>query len=239
MRLAVLLLAVALCAMAGGFAAAAPEEPLQALFERAEAVRSTDPPGFTKLLAELERRRGEATAAQREQLRYLKIYELGYAGRFEEATNAAVALFEEVDDPSLKLRAGALLVNAYAATRNFPAGLRYLDSTLALVDRVHDPELRSHAWFAASTIYTQIGQFELARHYAERILAASQVERTRCFAGQQGLEAQFQLSLSTTPGAPLPPSDDAIAAMIDTCSAQGERSSRRACPMPTRHAIHD
>lgn len=211
--LATLLLVGSLAASAAPDGAA---DSFQSLLDRAEGIRSTDPERFQSLLGQLNSRIAEATSLERQQLRYLKVYELGYTGRFDQAILAASALFNEVDDPALKLRAGGLIVNSYAATRNFSEGLRYLDLTLALIDRVQDPELRSHAWFAAASIYTQLGQHELSRHYAEQILAASTVARTRCFAGQQRLEAMFMLG-------ELSDQDAEVLGVVNECLGENEK----------------
>lgn len=191
-------------------------DSFEAMLEKAEATRSTDTETFKALLGQLNTRIAEATPSQRQQLRYLKIYELGFTGRYDLAVKEATSLFADVDDPALKLRAGALIVNSYAATGNLAEGLRYLDLTLELIDRVPDPELRSHGWFAASALYQQMGQYELGLHYAERIFEASAVPRTRCFAGLQMLEAKRQLDQ-------LPEDDAPIQGVLRECEAQGEK----------------
>jgi diguanylate cyclase (GGDEF)-like protein len=210
--LAILLLAGSLLCFAAPAGAA---EDYQSLLDSADELRSSEPGRFQSLLGELNARVQEATPAQRQQLRYLKAYELGYTGRFDLAAEAAIELMNEVDDPRLRLRAGALIVNSYAIARNFPEGLRYLDQTLLLIDRVPDTELRSHAWFAAASLYTQLGQHELSRHYAERVLEASTVPRTRCFAGLQRLEAMLHLG-------ELAENDAETRALVDLCDAQRE-----------------
>ena len=207
-----MLLVIALCAMAGAGRAS---ESFEALLQRAESLRSTDVETFRTLLGELNQNLAEATPAQRHQLRYLRIYDLGYTGRYDLAVKHAIELFAEVDDPAIKLRAGALIVNSYAATRNLPEGLRYLDLTLQLIDRVPDPELRSHGWFAASALYMQAGQYDLSQHYAEQILAASINPRTRCFAGLQRTESRYQLGQ-------LKEDDGSIQATIAECEQTRE-----------------
>ena len=207
-----MLLAIALCAMAGAGRAS---ESFEALLQRAESLRSTDVETFRTLLGQLNQNLAEATPAQRHQLRYLRIYDLGYTGRYDLAVKHAIELFAEVDDPAIKLRAGALIVNSYAATRNLPEGLRYLDLTLQLIDRVPDPELRSHGWFAASALYMQAGQYDLSQHYAEQILAASINPRTRCFAGLQRTESRYQLGQ-------LKEDDGSIQATIAECEQTRE-----------------
>ena len=207
-----MLLVIALCAMAGAGRAS---ESFEALLQRAESLRSTDVETFRTLLGQLNQNLAEATPAQRHQLRYLRIYDLGYTGRYDLAVKHAIELFAEVDDPAIKLRAGALIVNSYAATRNLPEGLRYLDLTLQLIDRVPDPELRSHGWFAASALYMQAGQYDLSQHYAEQILAASINPRTRCFAGLQRTESRYQLGQ-------LKEDDGSIQATIAECEQTRE-----------------
>ena len=207
-----MLLVIALCAMAGAGRAS---ESFEALLQRAESLRSTDVETFRTLLGQLNQNIAEATPAQRHQLRYLRIYDLGYTGRYDLAVKHAIELFAEVDDPAIKLRAGALIVNSYAATRNLPEGLRYLDLTLQLIDRVPDPELRSHGWFAASALYMQAGQYDLSQHYAEQILAASINPRTRCFAGLQRTESRYQLGQ-------LKEDDGSIQATIAECEQTRE-----------------
>ena len=211
--LASVLLAIALFAMANPGSAS---DSFEALLVKAEQIRSTDIAGFRVLLGQLNGRIAEATPEQSQQLRYLKIYDLGYTGRYDLAVKDATALFDEVDDPDIKLRAGALIVNSYAATRNLYDGLRYLDLTLQLIDRVQDPELRSHGWFAASTLYSQAGQYELSQHYAEQILAISTNPRTRCFAGLQRVESLRQLRQ-------LDEVDDTIESILQECERTQEK----------------
>jgi diguanylate cyclase (GGDEF)-like protein len=200
-------------------AAAQGAVPYGSLLAQADAVRSNDHAQFNRLLGELNQRVAEATPLEAQQLRYLKAYGLAFNGRYDLAVKEAQALFADTDDPALKLRAGALIVNAHAATRNLSEGLRYLDLTLELIERVPDPELRSHAWFAASALYTQAGQFELSEHYADQILAASTDARSRCFAGLQQLDSLEQLDK-------LPADPGAIEAAIERCELENE-------PVPT------
>jgi tetratricopeptide (TPR) repeat protein len=219
--LLLLWVAMALC-LAAPRSAASPA--FEAMLRQAEDVRSADPAQFESLLGQLNASVEAATPSQRQQLQYLKAYHLAYTGRFDLGITAAKALFDEATDVNVKFRAGSLIVNGYAATREFTEGLRYLDQTLALADRIQDAELRHHGWSAAGVIYNQVGQFELGREFAERMLADSPSPRTRCFAGALRLEALYNLG-------PLTGEDAAISALMP--SARSTNASAKSRPPAT------
>ena len=197
------------CASAGGSPA------FEAMLAQAELVRSSDPAQFERLLGQLNASISVANASQREQLAYLKAYQLAYSGRFDLGIEAAKKVFDTTQNPALKLRVGSLVVNGYAATREFAEGLRYLDQTLALVDQVQDKEARHLGWAAASFIYNQVGQYDLGRHYAELVMADGATPRTDCFAGYSRLEALYNLGQ-------LRSEEASILAVMEKCKAAGE-----------------
>ncbi len=188
-----LLMAVLCLAPAPAGAAAEGSPAFAAMLEQAEQVRSSDPRQFSSLLGQLNASVAVASPRQREQLQYLKAYELAYTGRFDLGIQAARELFDQASDVRIRFRAGSLIVTAHAATREFTEGLRYLEQTLALADQVDDAELRHHGWSAAGVIYNQVGQYELGLQFAERMLADQPSVRTRCFAGAMRLESLYHL----------------------------------------------
>jgi len=210
--LAPLLLAAAFCLTSFGSWAST---PTSTLLQRAEVVRSSDPVQFQRLLRELDARE-DLSSTQREQREYLRAYAEAYAGRYQRAAAMAQRLAAKSDDPKIKFRASALMVNSYAATRQYTPGLRMLDQVLLMLDRIEDPELRHHGLIVAAVFHNQIGQYAQAQRYAERVLAEQASPRTRCFAAQHRLEAlAFQAKL---------PADDApIFDSIRHCSDQGEK----------------
>ena len=194
---------------------AGPSPAFEAMLRQADLVRSSDPAQFQHLLGQLNASLDAASDAQREQLAYLKAYQLCFSGRFDLGIAAAKKIFDTTRDVTLKFRAGALMVNSYASTREFADGLRTLDQTLALVDQVTDPDIRHHGWTAASQIYSSVGQYELARHFAELVLADGPSPRTRCIAGYSRLEAIYNLDL-------LDSTDTTLLPAIEQCRAAGE-----------------
>ena len=187
----------------------------EAMLRQAELVRSSDPVQFQHLLGQLTASVDAASDSQREHLAYLKAYQLGFSGRFDLGIAAAKQIFDTTSDTTLKFRAGALMVNSYASTREFTEGLRTLDQTLALVDQVRDPEIRHHGWTAASQIYSAVGQYELARDFAERVLADKPTPRTNCFASYSRLSAIYHLER-------LDGAESTIIDAMDQCRAAGE-----------------
>ena len=187
----------------------------EAMLQQAEQVRSADPVQFQHLLGQLTASAEVASDSQREHLAYLKAYQLGFSGRFDLGIAAARRIFDTTQDVTLKFRAGSLMVNSYASTREFTEGLRYLDQTLALVDQVKDPEIRHHGWTAASQIYSAVGQYDLSRHYAELVLADNPAPRTNCFAGYSRLEALYKLDQ-------LDSAETSIVQAMEQCRAAGE-----------------
>jgi diguanylate cyclase (GGDEF)-like protein len=206
--------AVLLLAAAAWCAFATPPD-VGTLLERADAMRSVDPRAFEQLVVELDARTGEATPAQREHLRYLKAYQLAYTGRFDLAIQEAATLFETASSDELRFRAGLLAANSYAATREFGTGLGFMDKSLALMPRIRDRQLRHDGFTVAALLYNQVGQYELGRQFAERILADAPGERSRCFAGYLRMEA---IRHAGGPGGDAAAIDELLA----LCAEQGE-----------------
>ncbi|HEY5783101.1 MAG TPA: GGDEF domain-containing protein [Lysobacter sp.] len=211
-RLLSWLIFASLClALAPGNAATS----VAALLSEAETVRSSDPERFQRLLGQLEAANGKATAPQRDQIAYLHAYQQSYVGNYDVAIPALRRLATGASTVETRFRAGALMVNGYAVTRQFAEGLRQLEQTLELVERVKDPDLRMHGFGVAAVMYNEIGEYHLGLQYAERILAAPTNGRARCFAGQYRVEALWRLKR-------LPDDDALVRGAIQDCVSEGE-----------------
>lgn len=194
-RTALLLAMVFLLGVSGPWSPrAAEEDSVQALLDRADAVRSADPAEFRMLLDELETRIPQASQAQVEQLRYLQAYRLSLDGRFNQAIEALHDLAAHATDPATRFRATVFLANNYAHTRDFSAGLQALDRALSMLPRIANADLRHQGLMAAAVLYNQAGQYELALPYAESTLQEAGAARTRCLAGILKLESLFALN---------------------------------------------
>ena len=206
----------ALALLAATGAAGASQADFEHTLRQADRVRSADPVRFRGLIDQLQDRRGEADARQRDQLRYLQAYALLVYGRnVEGAISEATALFATTQSTDLKFRAGSLVVNSHAVTRNFGEGLRFLDQTLPLRFRVVDKDIRHDGINTAAILYNQLGQYRLGLHHAEETLADAPNPRARCFANHLRIEAQYHLGT-------LPEGDAPIQAAIAQCARINE-----------------
>lgn len=184
-----LLLAAALLVPPPGFASPA----FEAMLRQAEAIRSSDPAQFGRLIGQLNASLGSASPDQLELLEYLKAYQLIYSGRLDLGVVAGEKLFRETKNDEIRFRVGALLVHPFAAKRDFSESLRYLNETLALESKIYDVELLSHGWAAAGGVLIQLGRYDDGLRYAELLRTRSQSPRTRCFGDAMALESQLNL----------------------------------------------
>ncbi len=184
--------------------------PVQALFERAESIRSADPAAFGRTIEEIARRRIELSASQREQLAYLQAYRLAFTGNYAAAIPRLKELNQASPDTEVRFRAGALLVNIYSKSRRFTEGLRQLGDTLVQLDSIRDSALREHALLEAAYIHNEVGQYRLGLHYAERVLEGEPIPRSRCFAEYLRFDAMQNLGI-------LPRDDTPLESAIEQC----------------------
>ncbi|PKM09612.1 MAG: hypothetical protein CVV17_00305, partial [Gammaproteobacteria bacterium HGW-Gammaproteobacteria-7] len=122
--LAVLLLSAGLCAP---FAAMASAQSFELRIEAADAIRSAKPDEFRAQLEALNAERASVPGELHERLDYLNAYLRAYEGDYRAGIELAKPLVESARDSTLRFRAGLLIVNSFAATREFQAGLPHLD----------------------------------------------------------------------------------------------------------------
>ncbi len=206
------LIFICLCVLSS-IALSSPEFEKQ--LKQADSLRSSDPAQFNKMLQQLDTTATTATTAQLEQLRYLQAYRLAYSGQYNLAIQKATAIFEQTKNIPLKYRAGLLITNSHAVTRNFGAGFSSLDKTLLLQSQITDRQLRHDGFTVAGLLYNQVGQYELGKHYAKLVLSDNPTPRSRCFSEHLQLESLYNLNV-------LPVDDAEIEAMISSCTDHGE-----------------
>lgn len=165
----------------------------QALRE-ADAIRTSDAARFSALVLELKTVEEEATPAQRQYLQLLEAYRLLARGQVSDSVGVLDKLLGSKDmEIALRVRASALLVNTYALSRDFTAGLKQIDRTTALLDQVKDKAIRHQAMIAAAILYNQVGQFGLGMRNAEAVQEDEPGSRFLCMAAQLKTEASLGL----------------------------------------------
>lgn len=206
-------LALSLGLLMGLPGAGAADNPDQ-LLAQADAVRSSNPKAFLDLIASLDKLAAQLTPTQARHLRLLHAYSEIYSGRHDLAIDQAEKVFDESPEPDLKMRAGLLVANSAAVTRDFSLGLRYLSQSMALENKV-GADLRQVAVAVAAILHNQLGQYALGQYYAERMLAMDPTPRNRCVGHQLQVEALYGLGSWVK-------DDETVNAAIADCDAQHE-----------------
>jgi diguanylate cyclase (GGDEF)-like protein len=208
---------VAVLAVLAGTAtarAAADSDFAQALRE-ADAIRTSDSARFSRLVADLEKDVGKASPAERQYFELLQGYRLLFAGKLDEGVRDLDSLLAEKDmDVDLRVRASALLVNIYALSRDFTSGLKQIDRTAVLLDKVGNKDVRHQALLTATILYNQVGQYGLGLHNAETVQAENPNSRFLCMSGN--------LRLESLQGEGKAPPDDQYEKVLGLCKAIGE-----------------
>lgn len=180
----------------------------------AEELRTSNRDEFNRIIVDLSKNAGDATPAQRGRLQLLQAYRMILSGDLQGSISKLKALAAAEPGGDLQFRANALLVNAYAMTRQFSEGLSVLEKILPVLDQVKDRQARHQGMLAASILYNQVGQYKLGKDYAEKVLAEETSNRSLCFANNLRLEAIQNLGIAEI--------DDVYFAAARRCQAQNE-----------------
>ncbi|HVI59965.1 MAG TPA: GGDEF domain-containing protein [Luteimonas sp.] len=177
-----------------------------AMLREADGLRTSSPARYRQILTELDGAADTASVEQREKLEFMHAYQSVMVGRFHDAISRFRTLHDSAKSLEVRYRSGAMLANAYAITREFREGLIMAEETIKLSGRIKDRDVRHHGLVASGILYNQVGEYELGRRYADRVLKDDANERNRCIAGNLLVESSLHL------GKPFP-DDDAIEAL--------------------------
>jgi diguanylate cyclase len=171
----------------------------ESMLVKADRARSSNPQVFLELLKQLQGDISTATPIQRQRLKYLEAYEAGvYKDDAEKGIALAKSLSVESKDITIRYRAEGLVATFSAIKRDFTTGLRYLNSSLELRDSVKDREIKHEGIGAGAMLYNQVGQYQIAKKYAEELLRSKPSPRIKCGASYVRLESRFALNQLTS-----------------------------------------
>jgi len=182
--------------------ASATSPSLDALLAEADALRTADPQRVDRLIGEIEKRVPSATPSQLVRVRMLRAHRAMTSGASEAAVFELRQILTESNDAATRFQAASMLANTQAILRNFEDALRALDTALPLAPQIEDRDLRHRGLMVAAIVYNQVGEYALAKRYAETVAADQPVARTRCAIASVTLEARNGLKM---------PFDDATA----------------------------
>lgn len=208
-----MVLAIMLAGMVAS--SASPRSEFGEALREADAIRTSDSAKFSRLVLELKQGQDGATPAERQYLQLLDGYRLHFAGDLTNGVRVLNELLGRDDvDIDLRVRASALLVNTHALSRDFTAGLKQVEVTSALLDKVKDKDIRHQALLASAILYNQVGQYGLGQRNADLVRAEDPNSRFLCMA------AQLQLEALQGQGKTLP--DEDYTKVVGLCQSIGE-----------------
>lgn len=181
----------------------------------ADGLRTSDYPRFAALMDQVEARSAELDAGQRALYGYLRAWQQAYLGHFPEAIEQLEALRDGVEDPDLRLRVEASVVNVLTISRRYQESFEALAGLLEKLPSVRDPGTRAQGLLTAIQIHNQVGQYEIGLRLADQLLAEAPPPRTLCMARQLRLDALQR-------GGQLTASGIAIQEALDSCIEAGE-----------------
>ncbi|MEI7037145.1 GGDEF domain-containing protein [Fulvimonas yonginensis] len=215
-RLRVLLAAwVALAWPAAGQSRPAAPVDRAWILQQAERVKTSDNARFVELLHALEPVRSSLPLRQQWQLRYLEAWQVAYRGDYGKAEPLLDAVARGADDPTLRARAQATLVNILGIGRRYVKAFTLLSQLLEGLPRVREADTRFQVLAEASQFYTDAGQYDLASSYAEQLLAEATTPQEVCKGQFLALHALYRKQAVA--------SLDPFVRGIAQCEAAGEK----------------
>jgi diguanylate cyclase (GGDEF)-like protein len=197
-----------------GFAAPLHPEVAQ-LLARADELRTGDYQQFNVILQSIEKQRSSLNAAQQEYLLYLQAWKAGYDGDATTCLARLTALLQNSTDPTLRMRAGATMVNMLVFGKRYEEAFARLSEVLALLPQVTDGRARQQALLNAAELYNGVGQYDLSLSYSQQIIDANWGGRGFCTGWHQKLQSFYYGGRATSVG------PDFYAA-VDDCVKNGE-----------------
>ncbi|WP_076414599.1 GGDEF domain-containing protein [Shewanella sp. UCD-KL12] len=162
----------------------------------AESIKSSSPAEFNKLLVELSNENLPFSPTQKLHLEYLLGYQLSFKGEFEKAISAYDKIIQSHKSTNLlKYKATISTVNIYAISKSWSVGLNRLSTIIELTPTIKDDAVRQLGIASAALFYNQLGQYQLALSFANKLLHEPIEGRTLCVAHNLKLESQFELGL--------------------------------------------
>jgi len=187
------------------------------LLLKADSVKTSSPAEFREIVSSLGGQFEKLPKSQQQYLRYLQAWQTAYDGDYDTAIAALRDLIDESDDVVHRFRAQATIANLQALASRFENAFAELSQLLPLLNEVKDVGAREQALGVAAQLYNQVGEYDLALTYAEKLVAENLNTRSACRGGQMKLEALYKSRGVTRIG-------PEFQSAIDVCERFGETS---------------
>ncbi|HET6807041.1 MAG TPA: GGDEF domain-containing protein [Frateuria sp.] len=159
---------------------------------QADGLATTNQSAYVPLLKRLDGLRPGLSPEQRLHLDYLQGWQLAYEGHYEDAGRRLRAVLDSSGDATLRLRAGATLINMLGISSRYQEAFSRLSDLLNDLPKVSDHAARAQAIGVAAILYNEAGQYALAASFADRMLEESPDKRIVCRSAYLRLGSQYR-----------------------------------------------
>ncbi len=167
---------------------------VQELLTVADSIRSSDPKRLVDLVVKIRERQSKLTPEQNASLSYFEGYARGYSGDQQGAIDKYLWALNNTQNKQLIYRLSLSMANTYALMRNWYQGLVSLEKALLIGNELGTQDTIIESALVAAIFYNQLGQYELALSYVERLFPNKLQGRNRCIALHLELEAKVKLN---------------------------------------------
>jgi diguanylate cyclase (GGDEF)-like protein len=180
------------CAVFAASALAFTSQEADHLLHDADAMKSADPAQFEQIMQQLDAQAGTLSQLQQQYLTYLKGWQFSYAGDYARAVPLLQSIVDQSKDITLRFRATTTIANVQAIATQYDEAFSQLGTLLALLPQVTDKDARQQALAVVGYIYNQVGEYDLAVSYADRIVSEDASARGACRSYHMRLEALYR-----------------------------------------------
>jgi len=180
------------CALFGAGALAFTSQEADQLLHDADGMKSSDPARFERIMQDLDAQAGTLSQLQQQYLTYLKGWQFSYAGDYARAVPLLQSIVDNSKDTTLRFRATTTIANIQAIATQYGEAFSQLGKLLALLPEVTDKDARQQGLTVVGYIYNQVGEYDLALSYADRIVSEDPSSRGACRSYYMRLEALYR-----------------------------------------------
>jgi diguanylate cyclase (GGDEF)-like protein len=174
-----------------GGAHAAPRLDFNALLGQADAIKLKDPAQFDAIMRRIGEHDGELSAPDRQYFLFLRAWKGAYDGRDTNAVAQLSALAADSSSVEIRYRAYAVLALVFTTQRRYQTAYRYLAKGSSLLPGVAGGAARTEGLLAASELYSQVGQYDLALQAAQAVIDDNWSGQGVCTGGERKLYALY------------------------------------------------
>lgn len=176
--------------IAGGAHAAAQPDPA-GLLRKADAIKLKDPARFDAIMRQVGGEERELGTSERQYFLFLRAWKGAYDGKDADAVAELSLLAANSPIVEFRFRAYAVLELLFTTQRRYQAAYENLGKAMSLLPRVSGEAARTEGLLAASELYSQVGQYDLALSAAQTVMDDNWAGQGVCTGGERKLYALY------------------------------------------------